>query len=88
MREYDAETVHALLKIIVWSSTSRSLCLKYFQSRDSKIAPHLEELVDVQIVTAVKIHEIECVVDVGEALFVVLTHVCIQHVTSLVKLLP
>ena len=39
------------------------------------IKGHLEELVDIQVIAAIEIHEIQCVVNVSKPLCVVFAHI-------------
>lgn len=55
---------------------------------NATVSTHLKELIYIQIIAAVKIHEVEGVIDVRKALLAVLTHHRVQERTALVELLP
>ena len=39
------------------------------------VETHFEKFIDVQVVAAIEVHEVECVVNVSEPLRIVFTHV-------------
>ena len=49
---------------------------------------YLEELVDVQVIAAIEVHEVQSVVDVCKSLLTVLAHHSVEQGTALVELLP